>query len=259
MNTFLLSSVALALLSAVAGAHAAEAGSPYYNPYPNNPYPTASVDASSPYYNPYPDKAPTYVPVHGWYGFYVGTSVGGGLANTNQTDASGLTTGDFTQDGITIGVTAGYNWQLASVLLGLEGDLSWADIKGSTPVNCAGSCFTKLTWFDTVRGRVGYVMTGEWMPYVTGGLAYGTVRAGIESVDNPITGMAIENANNRIGPTVGVGVEWLFTPSWSAKAEYLYATFGSQTIYTNLAGLPVTVTERNVNLFRAGVNWHFNY
>jgi outer membrane immunogenic protein len=265
VKAFLLSSVALVSLFAVAGARAADAGSPYYNPYsnnpypnnpnPSNPYPTAPADTGSPYYNPYPDKAPPYAR----NGFYVGATVGGGFANTNHTDASGLTTGDFTQDGITVGVTAGYNWQLSNVLVGLEGDVSWADIKGSSPVTCTPSCFSKLTWFDTVRGRVGYVMPGEWVPYVTAGLAYSTVRAGIESLDSPITRMAIENANNRFGPTAGVGVEWLFTPSWSLKAEYLYATFGSRTTYINLADLPVTVTERNVNLFRAGVNWHFNY
>jgi outer membrane immunogenic protein len=254
---FLLGGVAFASLLAVGCAHAADTGSPYYSPYPNAGYnPPANTD--SPYYNPYPNKAPTYLPAGGWNGFYVGAVFGGGFADTNHTDASGSTTGDFTQAGETIGVTAGYNWQLSSILLGLEGDVSWADVKGSNPTNCPGSCFTKLTWFDTVRGRVGYVM-GTWMPYVTAGLAYGTVRAGIESLDNPATGEAVENANNRFGPTVGVGVEWLFTPSWSVKAEYLYATFGSQTTYTNLADLPVTVTEHNVSLFRAGVDWHFNY
>jgi outer membrane immunogenic protein len=256
VKRFLLSSVALASLLAAASAHAADTGSPYYNPYPNQPPP----DAGSPYYNPYPNKAPTYVPAGGWNGFYVGTAVGGAWANTDHTDTSGLSTGNFGQSGIAIGITAGYNWQLASVLLGLEGDVSWTDVIGSTPVNCTGSCFTKLTWFDTLRGRVGYVM-GDWMPYVTGGLAFATVRAGIESLDDPTTGLAIEGSNNRIGATVGAGVEWLFTPSWSLKAEYLFATFGSQTTYTNGVGadLPVSVTEHNVNLFRAGVNWHFNY
>jgi len=219
----------------------------------------AEVSPNSPYYNPYPTQPSGYVvPAGGWNGFYVGAIGAGAWAQSSHTDVSGLSTGDFSQNGYTIGITAGYNWQLANILFGFEGDVSFADIKGSTPTNCMTSCFTTLRMFDTARGRLGYVF-GTWTPYVTGGAAFANIRAGIQSLDDPNSGTAVDGANNRVGATVGAGIEWLFLPSLSVKAEYLYTTFSSETTYINETPLPVSVSERNVNLVRAGVNYHFNY
>ena len=43
------------------------------------------------------------------------------------------------------------------------------------------------------------------------------------------------------------------------KLEYLYATFpGTATTYTIIAnGNPIAATERDVQIVRAGLNWHF--
>jgi outer membrane immunogenic protein len=53
----------------------------------------------------------------------------------------------------------------------------------------------------------------------------------------------------------------LFAPNWSAKIEYLYADFGNATAvgYTPVGGRAVSATERNVNIVRAGINYHFNW
>jgi outer membrane immunogenic protein len=211
----------------------------------------ADVSASSPpYYNPYPTQPSGYiVPAGGWNGFYVGALGSGAWATSNHTDVSGLSSGDFNQDGYAIGVTAGYNWQLANVLFGFEGDASWADITGSTGNNCSNSCFTTIRWFDTARARLGYA-AGNVLPYVTGGAAFVNLNAGQPGVGG---------SNDRVGGTIGGGIEWLFASSLSLKAEYLYAAFASQTTYTSAAGLPVSVTERDVSLARVGLNYHFNY
>jgi outer membrane immunogenic protein len=210
----------------------------------------ADVSPSPSYYNPYPTQPSGYlVPAGGWNGFYVGVVGAGAWAQSNHTDASGLSSGDFNQNGYAVGLTAGYNWQLGAVLFGFEGDLSWADITGSTSTNCSNSCFTTIQWFDTARARIGYA-AGNVLPYVTGGAAFATVNAGQPGIGG---------ANDRVGATIGGGIEWLFLPSLSVKAEYLYTTFASQVTYTNAAALPVSVTERDVNLFRAGINYHFNY
>jgi outer membrane immunogenic protein len=56
-------------------------------------------------------------------------------------------------------------------------------------------------------------------------------------------------------PTVGAGIEAMLAPHWSAKVEYLYTSFGTHTFYTVF--IPVNVKENNVNIVRAGINYHF--
>ncbi|MGB8899733.1 MAG: outer membrane beta-barrel protein [Methylocella sp.] len=51
-------------------------------------------------------------------------------------------------------------------------------------------------------------------------------------------------ANTRIGGTIGAGVEYGFTPNWSAKLEYLY---------TAAASLELS----HINEVRVGVNYRF--
>jgi opacity protein-like surface antigen len=50
--------------------------------------------------------------------------------------------------------------------------------------------------------------------------------------------------NKRIGGTIGAGVEYGFTPNWSAKVEYLY---------TAAAALEAS----HVNEVRVGLNYRF--
>ena len=66
----------------------------------------------------------------------------------------------------------------AQVVFGLEGDLDWSNIKGSTAsaVCVGGICETRNNWLGTTRGRVGYAF-GRLMPYVTGGAAFGDVKS----------------------------------------------------------------------------------
>ena len=73
-----------------------------------------------------------------------------------------LETFNLAPDGINGGVQAGYNWQAANWVFGLE-----ADIQGSTQkdnktciLTCTPGLFAAydatLPWFGTVRGRLGY-------------------------------------------------------------------------------------------------------
>src|SRR4029078_3737370 len=90
----------------------------------------------------------------GWSGCPIGTSPSGAM----------------------IGGTAGYNWQGAGSpwVFGLEGDIAWTNIRGSSAL-CGGLiCETRNNWFGTVRGRVGYAWD-RFLPYFTGGVAFGDV------------------------------------------------------------------------------------
>lgn len=189
-------------------------------------------------------KAPAYAAPYNWTGFYIGVVGGAGWADSSHTDGVGTNSGKFNQNGGTVGGTLGYNWQAGNIVFGLEGDLSWADITGSSGA-CITSCFTTIRSIDTVRGRVGMAFD-NWLPYITGGAAIANIDAGQAGLGN--------GNDTRLGATVGAGIEWMFAQNWSAKAEYLYATFDSQSTFAS-----VNVAERNVNLFRVGVDYHFNY
>ena len=116
---------------------------------------------------------PAPTPAYDWSGFYAGVNGGGGWGHSWwNTNATGLPL-----SGGQAGGTAGYNWQLNNVVLGVEGDIDWSGLSGSaTTPGCPGGCSTSESWLSTVRGRVGYSF-GRVMPYVTGGLAVGDIRA----------------------------------------------------------------------------------
>ena len=73
------------------------------------------------------------------------------------------------------------------------------------------------------------------------------------------------DSENRVGWTVGAGVEWAFWNNWSVKAEYDYLDFGNKTVAINGTVLPGIVNfpasfgmenAQHINQFKAGLNWH---
>jgi outer membrane immunogenic protein len=198
-------------------------------------------------------KAPTMVaPMWSWTGFYIGVNGGYSWADSVHTDSAGVTSGTFTQRGGLIGGTVGYNWQTGPAVLGLEADLDWARVTGSALCGGGSNCFTEMRSFGTVRGRLGYA-AGNWMPYITGGLALADLNVG-----QTFPGV-VPTDQWRAGWTIGGGLEALFAPGWSAKIEYLYADFGGSAASYNGLPLNVTVSERNVNIVRGGINYHFDW
>lgn len=211
--------------------------------------------AAVPYYKA---PAPAVVPST-WAGFYLGIEGGYGWGRTEQTDSTGFSSGRYNVSGPLIGGTLGYNWQVNNVVFGLEGDGSWADIKGSTSGGggCFGlDCSAKLEALGTVRGRLGLAFN-NFLPYVTGGLAVGDLH-GSEN-GGVIPGGS--GSDTVVGWTAGGGLEYMIMPNWSIKAEYLFVDLGNQTIFNDTIGA-VSVAEKEkftTNIFRGGLNYHFNF
>jgi outer membrane immunogenic protein len=240
-------------------------------------------------------KAPAMAAAGNWSGLYVGGNLGYGWGDGN-TDFSFLptpvrfgvnnTTLGARSSGVIGGAQLGYNWQIGSVVTGLEADIQASGIKGSaraiptfasnglTIPNGVLSSEQKLSWFGTVRGRVGVTVTPELLLYGTGGLAYGLVDASANFffVSTSSAGRFEYRApasvsNTKVGWTAGAGAEWMFARNWSAKLEYLYVDLGSEsaigTVTINQVLVPpsaVGYTWHNTreNIVRAGVNYHFN-
>jgi outer membrane immunogenic protein len=196
-----------------------------------------------------PPRAPTYVPFFSWNGFYLGVNGGYGWGRSNWTGtATGVTTGDFDLSGALVGGTLGFNLQTGGMVLGVEADMDWSDIKGSTTVNCLSSCETANAWLGTVRGRLGYGLD-RFLPYLTGGIAIGRVKSTVSG-----TGSA---SDTNVGWTAGGGLEYAFIGSWSAKLEYLYVDLGKSTCDATCSGATPFDLEFQSHLVRAGLNYKF--
>jgi outer membrane immunogenic protein len=192
-----------------------------------------------------PYKAPAYVAQYNWTGFYLGINGGGAWGDS---DWNGFAVSNSPSGGM-IGGTAGYNWQGAGSpwVFGLEGDIDWTNIRDNATA-CGGlNCQTKNNWLGTVRGRVGYTFD-RFMPYFTGGLAFGDVEANI-------AGFAGSKDTN-LGWTVGVGIEGVIAGNWTAKLEYLHADLGDTTCSAIACGAATNV-DLSLNILRAGLNYRF--
>jgi outer membrane immunogenic protein len=84
-----------------------------------------------------------------------------------------------------------------------------------------------------------------WMPYVTGGVAFGNL--------NTCENVTCSN-DIHTGGTVGGGIEVKLMANWSAKVEYLYADLGRHSAYFFVVPHTATLTE---NIARVGLNHKF--
>jgi outer membrane immunogenic protein len=204
---------------------------------------------------------PVVAQVYNWTGVYVGVNGGYGWGSqdplilfSNRFDRS-----SFDIKGGMFGGTVGAQIQQGYVVLGLEGDLDWANVKGSgtsnpsilgigqgIPINIA----TNTSGMMTARLRAGAAMD-NWLFYVTGGLAYDKSSANGTLIGPIACGVAgvipsCSTSSWRPGIAAGLGVEYGFAQHWSAKLEYIYVdSIGSG------------ASTDHIDTIRGGINYRF--
>ncbi len=196
-----------------------------------------------------------------WTGPYAGVNAGVAILDG---DASLVTGGgfggfsgtlDLSDTGFTGGAQLGWNWQHNEFVFGLEADINYVDVDDKFSFfNGKGTSTLRADydWFATVRGRLGWA-TDSSLIYVTGGLALidsdlrGTQAGGLGIA-------AASDSEVLIGGTIGGGIEYSLSNSWSAKAEYLYMNFESHSLST---GVTTARVEPELHVIRAGLNYHF--
>jgi outer membrane immunogenic protein len=183
--------------------------------------------------------------------------------------------------GVIAGDQGGYNWQFGKYVAGIEADIQAFTRSGGSgtttstvlvvgvPVTSTQNA-TMSTWYlGTLRGRFGLLVTPTWLGYLTGGLAYGGVKASETLVQTGTNGFAGAGAGSLSGIgagwALGAGLEWMVAPHWSVKAEYLHydltsnfystptSTFFATPVYQTLASSP----RFQGDLARGGVNYRF--
>jgi outer membrane immunogenic protein len=205
-----------------------------------------------------PLKAPPPRPVMTWTGCYIGVEGGGNWGQTYSVAAAGPNVGayhtlPYNVSGGLLGGTLGCNYQTGVWVIGVEGDFSWTNQTGSAftppPFVTTVSIIATERWLATARARLGYA-AGNWLFFASGGAAW--TQLNLFETTTP------SESENRtlVGGTVGGGVEWMFAPRWSLKAEYLYVSYQSQQYF----GVPCCTLENRYltnNIGRVGVNLHF--
>jgi outer membrane immunogenic protein len=216
---------------------------------------------------PYTKAAPMVVdPAYNWTGCYIGVEGGGARGSSRHVSGEPIRfgadiTNNYDVSGGLVGAEIGCNYQADRWVFGIEGDWSWANLRGRgndlfplfDPVIISG---TEEKWIATARGRIGFLPTQMLLLYATGGAAWASVDATVDA--RPAGSGFLRDNRDRWGGTVGGGGEYAFGGGWSAKAEYLYVKFAAQQ-YNNP---PLFVDIRkdvplDNHIFRVGLNYKF--
>jgi outer membrane immunogenic protein len=225
----------------------------------------ADLRAKAPVY-----KAPAPVAVSNWTGFYAGVGVGGRWMDNDWTTTATFApngvpipfttdpSASFSSDSFRVSGYVGYNWQVAPVwVVGLEADYGWGNNKSTLASRIPGlgvlngGSFTEVKgkWDASLRARAGVLVTPTLLAYATGGLAYQRIEAiatcpADTTVCNPAVGtQSFSNSSNRVGWTVGGGLEAMLAPNWLARVEYRYSDFDT----FSFTAIPFSVSTFGAN------------
>jgi outer membrane immunogenic protein len=189
-----------------------------------------------------------------WSGAYLGADAGGSFGSYTQfSDGDGVKVDVSRFIG---GVYAGYNWQVSNFVAGLEVDISNGP-KGTTPQGTTGpdwscktgDCNADITYYGTVRARLGYAIDRALI-YGTGGFAYGRSSGGTFNSNQQGHGM-------NTGWTLGGGAEYAFTRHIVARAEYLHVDLGDIKFGAGVGGGPRFRGRGSFDTIRVGIAYKF--
>ncbi|HMF07243.1 MAG TPA: outer membrane protein [Methylocella sp.] len=186
-----------------------------------------------------PPLAPAYI-TSPWDGLYIGGNLGYGDTNFDVTASGFGTLASEHANGVVGGFQVGYNKQIGTFVLGLETDFDLTSIEKTT-----FGVTTKLPWFGTTRGRLGFLLNPSLLLYGTGGVAYGHAEVSVPRVSVTIPG---------VGWAAGAGLQYALTPQWSIGAEYLHVELDGPSV--SAGGISID-TKATTDLGRATLNYKF--
>jgi outer membrane immunogenic protein len=195
-----------------------------------------------------------------WNGFYGGAHVisarlsGGMDAYTPYNSYDGFALYGMNKSGTLAGLQLGYNHQLGDLVIGVEGSLSFGDIKKESRDNEPGTLFWRKTNFiATIAPRLGYAY-GNFLAYGKVGLAVANFEVGHDQ-----NGTNLTSKDNRAGYLVGLGGEYAFSPRMSVSLGYDYMNFGrGKALLTSPSGTNLFMTQGgNISAVKLALNYKF--
>jgi outer membrane immunogenic protein len=217
---------------------------------------------------------PTAAPFD-WSGVYGGVNAGysWGRVPYDATSAGApISSGTLTPGSFVGGGQFGYNYQMGSVVLGLEADIAWRQGRDTSiwflPNGLDTMSFrSEQSWVGTLRPRAG-IAIDNWLVYATGGLAYGSFKHDFTESRPTVAGASRTAADSdvRAGWTVGAGVEYAPSKRWSLGLEYLYADYGKANLNQPPQALGGVAFSSSTSAFhdqshllRGKLNYHFDW
>lgn len=217
-NRFALAAVSGLGLAAMAAAPALAADVTYEEP----PAPAPIIDSA---------------PVATWAGPYAGVQFGYGFGGRAARPGDTIRT-----DGWLGGVFGGYNFQQGQFVYGVEGDVNFSGVEGSSAITSARSRVD-----GSLRARVGVVVTDDL-------LLYGTAGGAAESLRLTDGATGARDSNTMLGYTVGAGVDARLTEQVFARGEYRFTDYARETF--DLGAGPERYDSSN-HRFTVGVGFKF--
>jgi outer membrane immunogenic protein len=168
----------------------------------------------------------SYIPAQFfWTGFYIGAGIGGDWGTASFTDPfpGPSASASPSLKGFLVSGISGINFQISSVVVGVEADFTGPFAKGSVLDSNANNLQTSVFWTSSITGRLGMAFD-RLLVYGKGGVAFDYDR---DTVTKPDTTSAIGSLY-RVGWTVGGGVEYAVTDHWTGRLEYDYLRFAAK-------------------------------
>ena len=176
------------------------------------------------------------------------------------------------------GTQFGYDWRTSGgVVFGGEADFDGTGLGMHTVATATASggannvhnlaqqvhadYFARLKWTSSIRGRIGFVQD-RLMIYGTGGVVFGHVNLETTFLErnsplvvpaNATSSLTAKDSGTHTGWTLGAGMEWAFTPAWSAGVEYRYNDLGSRDYdagyaHADFASMPHIMARMNLTM-----------
>lgn len=214
-------------------------------------------------------KAAPVAPAFSWTGCYVGGNGGGGRGLNDWQPLLDISFKSVHNSGWFAGVQAGCDYQVGALVVGIEGQYDWADMKDTTAtvVGVPSNAYfvtSKLDRFGTLTGRIGYAFD-RVLFYGKGGAVLAHFNHQILATDFAAQNNIFNGSQNIAGFVVGAGIEYALLPNLSLKAEYNYLDFGRNGIsmYCTVGtcagaavGLPMEIRQ-TMQTVMLGVNYRF--
>jgi outer membrane immunogenic protein len=185
-----------------------------------------------------------------WSGGYIGGWVGTACIDGTITDNSAAPPVEYLNAGCGFkgGVLAGYNYQIDSIVLGVEGDWGKSGNIAKNPDPTADFSFA-LDHIATLRARLGYAFD-DTLIFITGGGAWAR-----GNIDGIVSATPDHLTDDQFGWSIGGGVEHAVSDQFRLKLDYLY-THLSDGSYTS-ACCNVTSHWGDEHEVRVGAIWAF--
>jgi outer membrane immunogenic protein len=203
--------------------------------------------------------APAMAVVYDWTGFYIGGNGGYGTSHNCWGFVAGVVTPDgcANSSGGIAGGQLGFRQQAGAFVFGAELQGDWASLRGSH-VSILNPLLTDRSKVDAIglfTGQIGYAWNAA-LVYLKGGLAVTNSRFDVLTT---LGGVGLASATpTRWGAVVGAGLEYGFTPNWSASIEYDRLFMGnSNNSFSTPAGLAFATNRisQDVDMVTLRVNY----